>query len=666
MPTSADDVFFDQSATYTVTFNTANLIDCRNLTVSAGSVTFTATAAPILSVYGNFDIKASTPFGCGNYLQFRGGGSQTIKTNGNSLSNGVTISFATTLTLLDNLSCGVAYVLDVANGTLNLAGFTATAGRASIGASSTVSFSSGQIAVSSNNTTVLTVLTGAIFTGTPYFNLTYTGATGTRLLNVGVPSSQLNVSGSGTSGIVINTTATDIIAFSGSGFSSINMTSTNVAFAVSSGGATLTGNLTIAAGKTWTSSANTLTFSGASATINTNGVTANSPITVTGALTLNNNLTFVASSATAGRLTVTGGTITLNSFALSCAAFYANGPTVNFGSVNIVLSCTTVSQTVFSGGGGGTYTGTGKFVSSVNVAKTIASNTTCTAPLVVSAGALTITTNSGFGSLDLTGSTGTITNSTIYMNGNLTLGSGTYTGLNVIVAANCTLTTNAKTISSLACTGGTATLADNLTVNGSLGTPIYLIGGALDANNKNVSTPSCVLASGTLSMGSGTWTVTGSAISWNCTSSSVVVTGTAIITMTSAGSKTFAGGGVQTWPTLNQGGTGTLTISGSNGFRNITNSVQPATINFTSGTTTTFTNFSLAGTAGNLITVGATSTSQAFFKKPSSWYVGANSVDGGNNTGLTFLTAGTVNYLSISYINASVVGPGPGNFFAFF
>jgi hypothetical protein len=82
---------------------------------------------------------------------------------------------------------------------------------------------------------------------------------------------------------------------------------------------------------------------------------------------------------------------------------------------------------------------------------------------------------------------------------------------------------------------------------------------------------------------------------------------TGVISMNSASAKFFVGGG-KTWPTLNQGGAGALTIQSSNTFANITNTVQPATITFTAGVTQTVAAFGVSGTAGNLITLN-TSTS---------------------------------------------------------
>jgi hypothetical protein len=129
--------------------------------------------------------------------------------------------------------------------------------------------------------------------------------------------------------------------------------------------------------------------------------------------------------------------------------------------------------------------------------------------------------------------------------------------------------------------------------------------------------------------------------------------------MTSATAKTFAGGGATFPVTLNQGGTGALTLTGANTFYKITNSTQPTSILFTPSTTTTLTNgFLVNGTSGNLVTIGtvgntgtftlslavgvgygnylslsrSTATGGAF------WYAGANSTNGGNNTGWVFST----------------------------
>jgi hypothetical protein len=130
-----------------------------------------------------------------------------------------------------------------------------------------------------------------------------------------------------------------------------------------------------------------------------------------------------------------------------------------------------------------------------------------------------------------------------------------------------------------------------------------------------------------------------------------------VISMTSASAKTFSGGGLS-WPTLRQGGAGALTIQQSNSFANITNSVQPATITLTAGTTQTVAAFGVSGTAGNLITlnsstagtratlsdsVGTVEVSNVSIKDinatgGATWnaFLKSGNVDAGNNSGWDF------------------------------
>ena len=127
------------------------------------------------------------------------------------------------------------------------------------------------------------------------------------------------------------------------------------------------------------------------------------------------------------------------------------------------------------------------------------------------------------------------------------------------------------------------------------------------------------------------------------------------INMTNAAAKTFAGGGA-TYPVLNNGGAGALTISGSNTFETISNSVQPTTFTFTINTTQTVNNFNVAGIAGSLVTINSsTAATAATLSKASgtvygsylsirdstatggaTWYAGPTSTNTSNNTGWIF------------------------------
>ena len=135
-------------------------------------------------------------------------------------------------------------------------------------------------------------------------------------------------------------------------------------------------------------------------------------------------------------------------------------------------------------------------------------------------------------------------------------------------------------------------------------------------------------------------------------------TGTGTISMTAATAKTFVGAGSTFNCTLNQGGAGALTITGSNTFGDITNtykSTGATSILFTAGTTSTFTNWNASGESTRLLTIGSVTAASHTLSKASGtvssdylsisrstatggagWYAGANSTDGGNNSGWVF------------------------------
>lgn len=284
----------------------------------------------------------------------------------------------------------------------------------------------------------------------------------------------------------------------------------------------------------------------------------------------------------------------------------------------------------------------------------------------VTAGTDTLTVGPFVKNLTLTGFAGTLTNAARRVYGDLTLGAG------MTLAAGAQITTftstsGTKTIRSNGKTmdfplvfdgvGGSWVLADALT--GGASRSVTLTNGSFNANGYAVSLGSFALGSGTktLTLGSGTWAVAGNWDANTNVANLTVSASTGTINMTSASSKTFAGG-AKTWPTLNQGGAGALTVQQSNTFTNITNTVQPATITFTAGTTQTVTDFDVSGTAGNLITLnssvsgsratltdsgGVNSVSYVSIKDIAAtgygeWqaYTSNGNVDNGNNVGWVF------------------------------
>lgn len=225
---------------------------------------------------------------------------------------------------------------------------------------------------------------------------------------------------------------------------------------------------------------------------------------------------------------------------------------------------------------------------------------------------------------------------------------------------------------------GSVTLQDAFTSNRNLATALTVNQGTFDAATYNVTLSGATANASitgtsvrTVAIGSGTWTIAGSGTPWNAAASvGLTVTGTGTISLTSASAKTFAGGDIQTYPILNQGGAGTLAVTGSNKFANITNTYKSTstTITFTGGGTNEFTSFSLSGLSGVLCAVQSTSTTKANLKKATQWYVGANSVDGGNNSNLTFTAGDGIDYLSFAYINGipAIPSTSNANFFMLF
>jgi len=157
----------------------------------------------------------------------------------------------------------------------------------------------------------------------------------------------------------------------------------------------------------------------------------------------------------------------------------------------------------------------------------------------------------------------------------------------------------------------------------------------------------------TIALGGGTFILTGSGSIWTtATNTNLTITGSGTVSATSSSAKTFAGGGGNySGITLNNGGSGALTITGGNTFGGLSNTVQPTTFSFTAGTTTTITNWNINGTAGNLVTIQSVTAASHTLSKASGtvsadylsisrstitgsavWYAGANSTDGGNNS----------------------------------
>lgn len=716
VPTAADSVFFDQAGTYTVTMTGA--LACLDFTVSAGAVTFAGGTTPSLAVSGSMTIgngnvpswsittltvtfNATTtgktitlnnaaPQGGTNgvfnwNLVFNGIGGGWTFNGGNFFSRSgatcnITAGTVNVQTGGNNLRFTL-YAVTINGGTLNLndantftcSSVSLTSGTLNFGSSqSVINSSAGAFSTSGTtartlslgSSTISFVAAGAFWNIASTTNLTFSSGTSTINDAGGVGANPVFTGGGLTyNNISLTSLANSTASLTFNGANTFNNVTLDYSFLSAfllpvnfSANQTISGTLTLTSGGTATKRAflrsDTL---GATRTLTCAAVSATDTdfrdITIAGA----------AAPASGTRLGDCKGNSGITFPAAKTVWFRATG-SANWG---------------VTGGGSWSLTNGGAFDAT---AFPLAQDTAVFPSATYPASGSTVTLNAAYniGTIDMSARTSnTMTLATggqtpsIY--GNWINGTGiTLTGTGTLTFAgrgSQTITSAGKTFTqafTIDTPSGSVTLQDAFTTDRSNAGAITLTSGTLDANTYNVtlsgSGSSFVSTSSntrTIAVGSGTWTIAGAAtggVGWNTsTSTNLTVTGTGTISLTSASAKTFAGGGIQTYPTLNQGGTGTLTVTGSNKFANITNTAI-GRVQFTGGTTNEFTSFSLNGTSTAVrLALGSTNTTQTILRKPTAWNVGTGSLDGGNNTGLSF-TAGTNDFLSISYINGQISG----------
>jgi len=272
----------------------------------------------------------------------------------------------------------------------------------------------------------------------------------------------------------------------------------------------------------------------------------------------------------------------------------------------------------------------------------------------------TSTACSCYGSIDLT-NLATLTASTQTYT---FMGRSTYTLTSATKSFAKNLTINAPS--------GKITLNDALVTTGGLD----LTFGEFDANDVAVtvgyfqSTNSNIR---TLRMGTGLWTLTANASNpWNTntTTNLTFFPETSTIKLTGTGQNMSFYGGGKTYNNFWNATTGayTVTIQGSNTFNDF-RSDGSRQINFTNSTTTTMTSLTVPETVGNVVTFrNSSSTTHATLAKAgggvidvdymdvnyitgspaSTWYMGANSTDGGSNTTVYFTVPPTTEIKSLN------------------
>lgn len=376
------------------------------------------------------------------------------------------------------------------------------------------------------------------------------------------------------------------------------------------------------------------------------------------------------------------GTIDLNGQTLTIAnqfySPYSNARTLAFGAGNITLTGT---GTIWDTGTITNMTVTG--TPTVNVTTNTATSRSLTlgsasesnsVSVVVSAGTGSVSITGNSRNLDFTGFSGSLDNQTRSIYGNftasagMTLSAGANEQTFAATSGSKTITSNGQTFDfpvTFNGSGGTWVFQDNLTIGSTR--ILTHTNGTVDLNGKSINVGSSyATAAGTknLTFNGGTLVCanSGSTAFNNAQPTGFTTTagtGTGKISLTSISAKTFVGGGSTYNCTLSNDGAGALTITGNNTFTTIANGVQPTAFNFAAGSTTTLTNWNISGTVGNLVTVGSSSASQHTLSKASGtvsadylaisysnatggavWDAGANSTNGGNNSGWIF--AGSV------------------------
>lgn len=662
LPTAADDVVFDAASNGAGTSAFAVTVDgtsaspslCASFsTGGAGgaldaTMTLTMGATAVLNCNGSMTLPAANlavSGTAGAVVTFVSTTSQTLTTNGVSLGNvSVTVNgVAGTLTLGSALTCST---ITVTNGTLDTSGsnYNVTA-----------------VALSSSNSNTRTIsLNGSTVTLSGSTPVTFTTATGLTL-------------NAGTSTISCSAASP---TFAGGG-----KTFYNVSFTSSS-----SGSITISGANTY----NNLTFTSLSVTnIKNINLSANQTINGTftpGTANASVKRLYLRSDTvgTARTITVNGTVGTLSDIDFRDITAVGSTPwtgtRLGDSKGNSGITFATPKTVYWNLAGSKLWSDTGW--ATTNNGVPAANNfplaqDTATFTEAGAAGTVAFDTGWQIGSIQMADGVSNRTTaftlnylSNISVYGNITLFSGlTLTGTATVnfngQGVTQTLTSAGVSFAqsiTLQSVTGTLQLQDNLTLGSTLTTT--LSSGTIDLNGKTLSTglfSSSLSSTRAIAFGSnGSLTVTGSGSSaFNAaTGTNLTTSGTGTISMTSASAKTFAGGG-RSYPTLNQGGAGALTISGSNTFANITNTVQPATVTLTAGTTQTVTTFTLSGTAGNLITLNTTAAgSQATLSDSSGinavsyvsikdinatggalWraYTANGNVDGGNNLGWDFI-----------------------------
>lgn len=557
---------------------------------------------------------------------------QTVTTAGKTTGNTTFSGAGSSYILGDALThAAVATFFTLTQGTFNTGGFAC---------------SFGQVLISTAGTKVLTLGTSAVaVSGVSGAAVNYSGSNATFTANTAV----MTLSGT-TSGIVNG-----------------NWNGTSVVF-----------SSTVTSGTLNAATLNNVTY--ANGANKTSVLNISNPPTITGTLTVTGNSTinrvFVLSNVVGTARTVTVGTgfsfanVDFSDITAAGAAGAWTGTSMGnaLGNTNITFDAPdTQTHTASAGGNWSDIT---KWTSRVplpqdNVVVDVNTTGTLTADMPRLGADVTF---AGFAG---TAAFNSVAN-TIY--GSLVLGAGmTVSGTQQTVFASRsakTITSNGKAFTqalAIFAFGGTYTLTDALTTTGGGASFLLGVGTFLSANFPVTCSQFEWRTGSTITLGTSVITMTSTAavtlVIANTGATTSVANATFVVGAASANTRTFQGAGY-TYGTLTYtvaGSTGSLTITGANTFGtiNFSDASNARSLLFTAATTTTVTNLNVTGTAGKLMTIDSSTAATHTLSKSSgtvardylnvansivtggaTWFAGANSTNGGGNTGWIFRAPG--------------------------
>jgi len=360
------------------------------------------------------------------------------------------------------------------------------------GFAGTLAFGANTISVSGTGT-VFTGGTTYSVSGTPLILVTNATATA-RAITTGAVSEAQSISfnvNAGGSTLTVSGSVRDLI-FSGSFGGSFP-----------NGTLTIYGNLTFKSGMTVTAGTSTRTFAATSGTqkITSAALPLDFPFTFSGTATYQLQDALSVGTATSRLITFTSGTIDLNGFVLTHFGIFSsansNTRSIAFNGGNYTNTLTTTTTVVsMATTTGFTYTGTPTF----NITGSTATFTTTVSftgtesnslNINVSSGAGTVALTGTFKNINLTGFTGTLSNTTRTIYGNLIIPSGGTPTL----TAGASVTTFAATSGTQQITSNSKILDFPLTFSG---TVTYQLQG--DLNVGSAATRTITFTSGTLDL----------------------------------------------------------------------------------------------------------------------------------------------------------------------